>query len=156
MIFFPFFKHNTWITTLATHGSAVATSENASLMDKGIQNRLICTMKEADTPKILYSNQNVENLYLVEPESSTAVKGARQNTLDIYITGLKMRYKSILKYIYGISFPSLVWKIVVYMHIHRSTESVLTTQQPLQSQKNFHEYMSITGECKISVPSLFI
>jgi hypothetical protein len=47
-------------------------------------------MKEAHTPKILYSNQNVENLYLVEPECSTAAKGARQNTLDINITGLKM------------------------------------------------------------------
>jgi hypothetical protein len=38
----------------------------------------------------------MENLYLVEPESSTAVKGATQNTLEINITGLKMRYKSIL------------------------------------------------------------
>jgi hypothetical protein len=62
-------------------------------------------MKEAHTPKILYSNQNVESLYLVEPESSTAAKGARQNTLDIYITGLKMRYISIFKYIYGVSVP---------------------------------------------------
>jgi hypothetical protein len=47
-------------------------------------------MKKAHTPKILYSNQNVENLYLVEPECSTAAKGARQNTLDINIKGLKM------------------------------------------------------------------
>jgi hypothetical protein len=61
-------------------------------------------MKKAHTPKILYSKQNVENWYLVEPECSTAVKGARQNTLDINITGLKMRYKSIFRYIYGISF----------------------------------------------------
>jgi hypothetical protein len=49
----------------------------------------------------------MENLYPVEPESSTAAKGARQNILDIYITGLKMRYKSIFKYTYGLSFP--IW-----------------------------------------------
>jgi hypothetical protein len=89
-------------------------------MDKGIQNTLICTMKEAHTPKILYSNQNVENLYLVEPESSTAAIGARKNTLDINITGLKIRYKSILKYIYGLSFSSLMWKAVECTHIRRS------------------------------------
>jgi hypothetical protein len=41
----------------------------------------------------------------VEPESSTAAKGARKNTLDVNITGSKMRYKSILKYIYGLFFP---------------------------------------------------
>jgi hypothetical protein len=62
-------------------------------------------MKEAHTPKILYINQNVENLYLKEPESSTAVKGARQNTLDIYITGLKMRYISILNIFMVPPFP---------------------------------------------------
>jgi len=60
-------------------------------------------MEDTHTPKILYSNQDVENLYLVEPESSTAAKGARQNTLDINITGWKVRYISIFKYIYGLS-----------------------------------------------------
>jgi hypothetical protein len=45
----------------------------------------------------------------VEPESSTAAKGAKPNNLDINITGLKMRYKSIFKYIYGLSFPNLIW-----------------------------------------------
>ena len=94
-------------------------------------------MKEAHTPKILYSNQNVENLYPVEPESSTAAKGARQNTLDINITGLKMRYKSILKYIYGLSFPSVIWKVVECTHIRRSARSVLTTQEPLKSRNKF-------------------
>jgi hypothetical protein len=62
-------------------------------------------MKEAHTPKILYSNQNVDSLYFVEPESSTAAKGARQNTLDINITGLKMRNKSILNIIMVCPFP---------------------------------------------------
>jgi hypothetical protein len=57
-------------------------------------------MKEAHTPKTLYSNQNVETLYLVEPKCSYSAKGARQNTLDINTTGLKMRYKSIFEYIY--------------------------------------------------------
>jgi len=69
----------------------------------------------------------------VEPESSTAAKGARQNTLDIYITGLKMRYKSILKYIYRLSFPSLTWKVVECTYIRRSARSVLTTQERLRS-----------------------
>jgi hypothetical protein len=73
----------------------------------------------------------MENLYLVEPESSTAVKGARQNTLDIYITGLKMRYKSIFKYIFGLSFRSFMWKVVEYTDIRRATRSVLATQEPL-------------------------
>jgi hypothetical protein len=54
----------------------------------------------------------VENLYLVEPEASTAVKGERQNNLDVYITGLKMRYISIFKYIYDLSFLSLLWKVL--------------------------------------------
>jgi hypothetical protein len=77
-------------------------------------------MKEAQTPKILYINQNVENLYPEEPESSTAVKGARQNILDIHNTGLKMRYKSIFKYvrIYGLSFPRLMWKLLECTIIH--------------------------------------
>jgi hypothetical protein len=89
-------------------------------------------MKEAHTPKILYSNQNVEYWYIVEPEFSTAAKGARQNNLDINITGLKMWYKSIFKYIYGLSFPSLMWKVVESTDIRRATRSVLTTQEPLQ------------------------
>jgi hypothetical protein len=96
-------------------------------------------MKEAQTPKILYSNQNVENLYLVEPDSSTAAKGARQNTLDIIITGLKMRYKSIFKYLYGLSFPSLMWKVVEYTHIRRSARSVLTRQEPLLPQNKLSQ-----------------
>jgi hypothetical protein len=79
-------------------------------------------MKEAHTTKTLYSNQNVENVYLVEPECSYAVKGARQNTLDINITGLKMRYKSIFKYIYGLSFRSLMWKVAECTHIRRSAK----------------------------------
>ena len=90
-------------------------------------------MKETHTPKILYSNQNVENLYIVEPKVSTAAKGARQNTLDINITGLKMWYKSIFKYIYGLSFPGVMWKVVECRHIRRSARSVLTTQELLQS-----------------------
>jgi len=79
----------------------------------------------------------MENLYLVEPESLTAVKGARQNNLDINITGLKMRYKSIFRYIFGLSFPSLMWKVVECTHIRRSARLVLTTQEPLQSQNKF-------------------
>ena len=79
----------------------------------------------------------MENLYLVEPESSTAAKEARQNTLDIYITGLKMRYKSIFKYIYGLSFPSVMLKVVEYTRIRRSARSVLITQERLQSQNKF-------------------
>jgi hypothetical protein len=56
----------------------------APLMKKVIHNTFIWKMKEAHTPKILYSTQNVESLYLVEPpQTSNAVKGARQNTLDI-------------------------------------------------------------------------
>jgi hypothetical protein len=110
MTFFPLFKHNTWVTKLAPNVTAVPTCETAlysasSLMDKGTQNTLICKTKAAHTPKIVYSNQNVENLYLVEPESSTAAKGARQNTLDINITGLKMRYKSILNIFMVSPFP---------------------------------------------------
>jgi hypothetical protein len=43
MTFFPLFKHNAWVTTLATHVAGDATWENAlynaaSLMDAGIQN----------------------------------------------------------------------------------------------------------------------
>jgi hypothetical protein len=111
-------------------------------------------MKEPHTPKILYSNQNVENLYLVEPESSTAAKGARQNALDKNITGLKMRYKSIFKYIYGFSFPSLIWKVLESTHISRSARSVLATQQ--SHRINFHGYMSIICECILSVYRLFV
>jgi hypothetical protein len=70
-----------------------------------IHNMFIWEMKAAHTPKILYHNQNVENLYLVKRESSTAAKGARQNTLDINITGLKMRYKSILNIFMVAPFP---------------------------------------------------
>ena len=80
----------------------------------------------------------MENLYLVEPESSNAAKGARQNNLDIYITGLKTRYKSILEYIYGLSYPSLMWKIFEYTHIRRSARSVVTTQEPLQPQSKMY------------------
>jgi hypothetical protein len=112
MIFFPLFKHNTWVKTLATlvHADvtfAVASNIGASLIGTVIQNKLTPKMI-AHTPKILYINQNVENVYLVEPDFSTTVKGVRQNTLDIHITGLKMRYKSIFKYIYGLSFPSFM------------------------------------------------
>jgi hypothetical protein len=125
MKFFPLFKHRTWVTTLAKHVDAVKTLEVtfnivAPLKNKLIHKMFIWETKEAHTPKILYSNQNVENLYLLEPESSTAAKGARQNTLDINITGLKMRNKSILKYIYGLSFSSLIWKAVECTHIRRS------------------------------------
>jgi hypothetical protein len=60
------------------------------LNNKLTHNTFIWKMKKTHTPKILYSNQNMENLYLVEPECSTAVKGLRQNTLDINNTGLKM------------------------------------------------------------------
>jgi hypothetical protein len=77
-------------------------------------------MKEAHTPKILYVNQNVENVYLEELESSTAVNGARQNILDIHSTGLKIRYTSIFQYIYGLFFPSLMWKTLDFTHIDRS------------------------------------
>jgi hypothetical protein len=80
----------------------------ASLTDTVNQNALIWKTKEAQTPKILYVNQNMEKLYFVEPDSSTVLNGARQNNLDIHITGLKMRYKYIFNYIYGLSFPSLM------------------------------------------------
>jgi hypothetical protein len=76
-------------------------------------------------------------LYLVEPESSATAKGARQNTLVIKITGLKMRYKSIFKYIYGLSFPSLMWKAAECPHMHSPAGSVWTTQEPLQSENKF-------------------
>jgi hypothetical protein len=79
-----------------------------SLTDTVNQNTLIWKTKEAHTPKILYVNQNMEKLYFVEPDSSTVLNGARQNTLDIYITGLKMWYKFMFEYIYGHSFPSLM------------------------------------------------
>jgi hypothetical protein len=110
MTFFPLYKHKTWVTTLATHVAAVKTlvakcNIVGPLKNKLIHNMFIWEMKAAHTPKILYHNQNVENLYLVEPESSTAVKGARQNTLDINITGLKMRYKSILNIFMASPFP---------------------------------------------------
>jgi hypothetical protein len=110
MTFFPLFKHNTWVTTLATHAAADMTLEVtfnivAPLKNKLIHNMFIWKMKAAHTPKILYHNQNVENLYLVETESSTAAKGARQNTLDINITGLKMRNKSILNKFMVAPFP---------------------------------------------------
>jgi hypothetical protein len=109
MTFFPLYKHRTWATTLPTHVAAVMTLEvTFNIVDplkyKLNHNMLIWKMKAAHTPKILYHNQNVDNVYLLEPESSTAARGARQNTLDINITGLKMRYKSILKYIYDLSF----------------------------------------------------
>jgi hypothetical protein len=139
MTFFPLLKHTTWVTKLATHVAAVMTLEVtfnivAPPKNKVIHNEFIWKMKAAHTPKILYSNQNVESLYLVEPESSTAAKGARQNTLDINIAGLKMRHKSIFKYIYGLSFPSLMWKVLECTRIRRSARSVLTAQEPLQSQ----------------------
>jgi hypothetical protein len=76
-------------------------------------------------------------LYLVEPECSTAAKGARQNNLDINITGLKMWYKSIYRYSYGFSFPSLMWKVVESMYIRRSARSILTPKEPLQSQNKY-------------------
>jgi hypothetical protein len=73
----------------------------ALLPVKVIQDIRIRKTIEAHTPKILYSNQNMENLYFVELDSLTELKGARQNTLDIYITGLKIRYISIFKCIYS-------------------------------------------------------
>jgi hypothetical protein len=61
----------------------VTSNAGTPLKNKMIHNPFILKMIEAHTPKILYIIQNVENLYLVEPESLNAVKGARQHTLDI-------------------------------------------------------------------------
>jgi hypothetical protein len=88
MTFFPLLKHKTWVKPLVTHVAADTTFAAkfnivAPLKTKLINNMFIWKIEVAHTPKMLYSTQNVENLYLVEPVSSTAANGARQNTLDI-------------------------------------------------------------------------